>query len=151
MVIMFSKITSPVTVAKLWTDVRQNGFFGLIYCCIMHGLNFFFLSAKTILQRLIKISLENSDENVPNKMSEVSVLVLWGFIYLFILVFFVFFFVCGVLFVLLFWLFVVLFGWFLFLFFLGGGEVNIFISHEEENKTPFACKIFQKINTVKIE
>lgn len=30
-------------------------------------------------------------------------------------------------------------------------KVNIFIFHEEENTSSFVCRIFQEINTVKIE
>lgn len=108
MVIIFSKITCLVITVKFWTDVRQNGFFCLIYCCTTFDLKKKVYTINIVKIKLIKISPGNSDENVPNKMFEVSVL-------------------------------------------FSKKVVNIFIFHEEENTRSVVCKIFQEINTVKIE
>lgn len=77
MVIIFSKISSLVITVKLWIDVRQNGFFCLIY----FGTR---LKKKSISQRLIKSSPGNSDEHSYAKRFGISVvgcgLLLLGFI-----------------------------------------------------------------------
>lgn len=79
MVIIFSKIICLVIIVKLWTDVKQNRFLCLIYCCTIFSLkktnkppNQNQINIEKI--KLIKISHGNSDENVPNKMFQVSVL-----------------------------------------------------------------------------